>query len=65
MSAQVAKTNGGHKKNVWEIMRRPEYALKRNKSVHLAAWVSFLCLLGDLWVIWERFALRALWVILR
>ena len=41
--------NGGHiKKNVWEIMRCPEYALKCNKSVHLPARVSFLCLLGDL-----------------
>ena len=59
---QVAKSiNGGHKKNVWEIMRCPEYVLKCNKSVHLPARVSFLCLLGDLWVIWERFALRALW----
>ena len=42
---------GGHKKNVWEIMRCPEYLLKCNKSVHLPARVTFLCLLGDLWVI--------------
>ena len=34
---QVPKANGGHKKNVWEIMRCPEYALKCNKSVHLPA----------------------------
>ena len=54
--------SGGHKKNVWEIMRCPEYALICNKSVHLPAWVSFLCLLGDLWVIWARFALWALCV---
>ena len=43
--------NGGHKKNVWEIMQCPEYVLKCNKSVHLPAPVSFLCLLGDLWEI--------------
>ena len=51
--AQVAKVNGysGHKKKVWEIIRCPEYVLKCNKSVHLPARVSFLCLLGDLWVI--------------
>ena len=50
VTSQVAKANGGHKKNVWEIMRCPEYVLKCNKSVHLPARVSFLCLLGDLWV---------------
>ena len=33
-------------------MRCLEYALKWNKSVHLPAWLSFLCVLGDLWVIW-------------
>ena len=44
VSPQVAKANGGHKKNVWEIMRCPEYVMKCNKS----ARVSFLCLLGDL-----------------
>ena len=37
VQSQVAKANGGHKKNVWEIMRCPEYALKCNKSVHLPA----------------------------
>ena len=35
--SQVAKVNGGHKKNVWEIMQCPEFALKCNKSVHLPA----------------------------
>ena len=64
MQPQVAKANGGHKKNVWEIMQCPEYALKCNKSVQLPTWVSFLCLLGDLEVIWAWFALWALWVIL-
>ena len=58
LTAQVTKANGAHKKNVWEIVWCPEYVLKCNKSVHLPAWVSFLCLLGDLWVIWARFALR-------
>ena len=48
VSPQVAKANGGHKKNVWEIMRCPEYVLKCNKSVHLPARVCFLYLLGDL-----------------
>ena len=33
-------------------MRCPEYALKCNKSVHLPAWLSLLCVLGDLSVIW-------------
>ena len=32
--AQVAKANGEHKKNVWEIMQCPEFVLKYNKSVH-------------------------------
>ena len=45
-------------------MQCPEYALQCNKSVHLPAWVTSLCLLGNLWVIWAPFALRALWVIL-
>ena len=49
--------NGGHKNNVWEIMRCPEYVLKCDKSVHLPARVSFLCLLGDLWVICAASAL--------
>ena len=30
-----------YKKNVWEIMQCPEYVMKRNKSVHLPAWLSF------------------------
>ena len=41
----------------------PEYVLKCNKSVHLPTWVSFLCLLGDLVVIWVWFGLGELWVI--
>ena len=44
-------------------MQCPEYVLKCNKSVHLPAWVSFLCALGDLLVIWARSGLGALWVI--
>ena len=48
VGAQVAKANGGHQKNVWKILRCPQYVLKCNKSVHLPAWESFLCLLGDL-----------------
>ena len=42
IKSQVAKANGGHiKKNVWEIMQCPEYALKCNKSVHLPACLFF------------------------
>ena len=50
--------NGGHKKNVWEIMRCPEYALICNKSVHLPAWVSYV-----FWVIcgWFECDLSAIW----
>ena len=29
--------DGGHKRNVWEIMQCPEYTLKCNKNVHLPA----------------------------
>ena len=60
-----AKANGEHKKNVWEITQCPGYALKCNKSVHLPAWLSFLCLLGDLVVIWAWFSMGALQVISR
>ena len=53
IKVQVAKViNGEHKKNVMEIMQCPEYTLKCNKSVHLPAWLSFLCVLGDLVVLW-------------
>ena len=38
-------------------MQFPENALKCNKRVHLADWVSFLCLLGDSVVIWVWFSL--------
>ena len=48
--SQVAKVSGGHK-NVWEIMQCPEFVLKCNRSVHLPAWLCFLCVLGDLSVV--------------
>ena len=57
--AQVAKVNGERKKNVWEIMEYPEYALKYKKSVHLPTW---LYLLDDLAVIWVWFVLEVFWV---
>ena len=37
MSNHACNVAKGHKKNVWEIIRCPEYALKCNKSVHLPA----------------------------
>ena len=38
---QVAKANGEHKKNVWEIMQCPEYALQCNESVQLTVFLIF------------------------
>ena len=38
-------------------MQCPQYALKCNKGVHLSASLSFLCVLGDLVIIWAGSAL--------
>ena len=58
---QVAKANAEHKKNVWEMIQCPEYALNAIKEF---TWVSFSCVLGELVVIKrDIFGLRALWVI--
>ena len=58
LSAQVAKANGAHKKNVWEIVRCPEYVLKCYN--HLSVFVvSFGWFVGDLSAICAASALGA------
>ena len=54
VTAQAAKANGGHKKNVWKIMRCPEYVLKCSLKVFSYPLECLSCVFGVTYLGWER-----------